>query len=275
VTARTVLLVARRELVERVRTRTYVLSTGALVAGVAVAVTVPHALRSSAGSHAASVNIAYGAAILLYVALVLAGTWVTSGIVEEKSSRVVEVMLATVRPGELLAGKLVGIGLVALGQVAAAAGSAVATALAVGSIALPHTLSLTALEVIGWFALGYALYATAFAAAASLVSRQEDAPAVTTPLNAVMIAAFLTSMTAAEHPAGELTRVLSLTPPFAPLLMPVRQAAGPVPAWEVALAVALALGAIAVAVRAAATIYGRTALHAGARIPLRAGLLRR
>jgi len=293
VNARSVLLVARRELLERVRTRAYVLSTAVLVAGVAVAVAAPHLVRSSqrrsegalaghvhaasiapVSAHASAREVAFGAAILLYVGLVFAGSWVASGIVEEKSSRVVEVMLSAVRPEELLAGKLLGIGVVALGQVAAAVAAAVTAGLATGSLDLPNGIAVAAVSVFGWFVLGYALYACAFAVAASLVSRQEDLPAVTTPLNAVMIAAFLTAMTAAERPDGLPARMLSLVPPFSPLLMPVRVAAGGVAAWEPAVAVLLALVAIAAAVRVAGAVYARSALHAGARIPLRAALTR-
>jgi ABC-2 type transport system permease protein len=287
VNARSVLLVARRELLERVRTRAYVLSTAVLVAGVAAAVAAPHVLRTlqrrsdvalaghvHAAAHASAREVAFGAAILLYVALVFAGSWVASGLVEEKSSRVVEVMLSAVRPEELLAGKLLGIGVVALGQVAAAVAAAVTAGLAAGSLDLPHGIAAAALSVFGWFVLGYALYACAFAIAASLVSRQEDLPAVTTPLNAVMVAAFLTAMTAAERPDGLPARVLSLVPPFSPLLMPVRVAAGGVAAWEPAVAMLLALAAIAAAVRVAGAVYARSALHAGARIPLRAALMR-
>jgi ABC-2 type transport system permease protein len=278
VSGRTIALVAQRELLARVRTRAYALSTGALVAGVVLAVAAPHALRVTATGtvqqHGAR-NVAFGAAILLYAALVLAGTWVASGVVEEKSSRVIEVMLAAVRPGELLAGKLLGIGLVALGQVAAAATAAATTAIAVGSLDLPRSIPLVALAVVGWFALGYALYACAFAAAASLVSRQEDVPTVTTPLNVVMIASFLTAMTAAGRPDGLAAQVLSVVPPFSPLLMPVRVAAGGVPAWQTVTAVVLALAALVAVTRAAVAVYAGSTLRTGARSSLLGTLARR
>jgi ABC-2 type transport system permease protein len=371
---RTVVLVARRELLGRVRTRAYALSTAALVVGVLFAVGAPHVLRDSQhrydvglaghvapgtagaltaaargtgdtidirrlprdavraelergavqavlvdgrrlvvrgevdrrlqslveaaavrvelaplldrlprvtvtrlepGGHGSARNVAYGSAILLYLALILAGSWVASGVVEEKSSRVVEVMLASVRAGELLAGKLLGIGLVALGQVLAATAAAATAGVALGSLDLPHGVPLAALTVVGWFAVGYALYACAFAAAASLVSRQEDVPAVTTPLNAVMIAGFLTAMTAAGQPDGPAARVLSLLPPFAPLLMPVRSVSGHLAAWEMPLALLLALASLAALVPIAAAVYAGSALHGGGRIPLRAILARR
>lgn len=214
-------------------------------------------------------NFAFGAAILLYVALVLTGTWVATGIVEEKSNRIAEVVLSSVRPRELLLGKLLGIGLVALGQVAAAAATAVLAALATGSSHLPNGLVGAAASLVGWFAIGYALSACAFAAAASLVSRQEDLPAVTTPLNAVTGAAFFAAMSAAQHPGGSLTRVLSVLPPFSALLMPVRMIGGEVSGWEVAGAVALALAALGGALMLATAIYSGAVLRSGSPISFR------
>jgi ABC-2 type transport system permease protein len=276
----TIVLVAQRELLARVRTRAYALSTAALVGGVALAVAAPHVLREGAaqavrGDEHGARNVAFGAAILLYSALVLAGTWVASGVVEEKSSRVIEVMLAAIRPGELLAGKLIGIGLVALGQVAAAAAAAAATAVAVGSLDVPRSIPVTALIVVGWFVLGYALYACGFAAAASLVSRQEDVPTVTTPLNVVMIASFLTAMTVARRPDGLAAQALSLVPPFSPLLMPVRAAGGGVPAWQTATAVLLGLAVLAAVMRVAVAVYAGSTLRSGARLSLLGALGRK
>jgi ABC-2 type transport system permease protein len=304
--ARSVLLVAGHEIAERVRSKAYLLSTAVLVLAACAALAAPHLLRSAeraagapvaaqsidarpgpatspaggasqassadrppSGDADAGRNLAYGAAILLYVALIFAGTWVGSGIVEEKSSRVVEVLLSALRPAELLCGKLLGIGVVALAQVAAAATGAATVALAIGDLQLPHAISSTALMVVAWFVLGYALYACAFAVAASLVSRQEDVPAVTTPLNVLMAAAFLTAMKAAEQPEGVTAQVLSFVPPFAPLLMPVRAAAGDLTAAEQALAMALCLVAAAVLLRLAVRVYGGSALRFGAPARLR------
>ena len=224
------------------------------------------------GGSATARSVAVGAAILLYVALILAANWVATGVVEEKSSRIVELMLAAIRPGEMLVGKLVGIGLVVLGQVAAAVAASVAAGTATGSFDLPHGVAGTALGVVGWFLLGYALFACLFAAAAALVSRQEDVPAVTTPLNVVLASGFLVAMTAAQHPDGALAQVMSIAPPFSPLLMPVRLAAGDVPVWQPLLAVPLALVAIGLAIWVAGRLYSRSVLHAGGRLSLRAAL---
>jgi ABC-type Na+ efflux pump permease subunit len=233
---------------------------------------VSSASRQLATDAQAGRNLAYGAAILLYVALIFAGTWVGSGIVEEKSSRVVEVLLSALRPAELLCGKLIGIGVVAFAQVAAAATGAATVAIAIGDLHLPHAISWTALMVVGWFVLGYALYACAFAVAASLVSRQEDVPAVTTPLNVLMAAAFLTAMKVAEQPDGLTAHVLSFVPPFSPLLMPVRAAAGELPASEQLLAVTLCLATTVVLLRIAVRVYGGFALRFGAPTRLRSAL---
>lgn len=217
-------------------------------------------------------SVAFGAVILLYLALVLTGAWVATGIVEEKSGRVVEVLLSAVTPRDLLLGKLLGIGLVALGQVTAAAVTAVAAALATGSHHLLSGLFVAAPSAIAWFAVGYALSACAFAAAASLVSRQEDLPGVTTPLNAVIAATFFAALEAAQQTSGSLTRLLSLLPPFSVMLMPVRLIEGAPELWEVAVAGALALVALVGAVALAVVAYSRSVLRTGGRVRLAVAL---
>ena len=111
---------------------------------------------------------------VLYGLLILFGQFVAQGVVEEKSSRVVELLLATMKPWQLLAGKIVGLGLLGLAQIVVIAVVGVAGALAFDLVDIPGELIGTAVSVVLWFVLGYAFYAAIFAVAASLVSRQED-----------------------------------------------------------------------------------------------------
>jgi len=103
-----------------------------------------------------------------------------SGVLEEKSSRVVKVILSAVRPRELLAGKVIGIGLLGLGQFAAVALAGTIAAIAVGRHLPPSTPGAIALIAV-WFLPGYAFYCYAFAAAGAASSRQAEAPAVAAP----------------------------------------------------------------------------------------------
>src|SRR5262249_41336616 len=127
----------------------------------------------SPGNQASKAIVVLGT-ILLYLGLVTYGGWVTSGVLEEKSSRVVEVILAAVRPPELLAGKGIGIGRLGLGQFAAIAATGTIAAIAVGSPPPPSPPDAIGLIVV-WFLLGYAFYCCAFAAAGAASSRQAEA----------------------------------------------------------------------------------------------------
>ena len=122
----------------------------------------------------AATAVAYIGSLLLLMTLAIYGQWVLTGVVEEKSNRVVELILSTVRPRHLMAGKVIGIGLLGLGQLALIAGLA-SVLLAAGVFDAPASLGGSLALIIPWFALGFALYAVAYAAAGALASRQQDA----------------------------------------------------------------------------------------------------
>jgi ABC-2 type transport system permease protein len=212
-------------------------------------------------------------AALLYYSLLVYGMMVAQGVVEEKSSRVVELLLATLRPWQLLLGKVVGLGLVGLLQlvVIGAAGLALATFSGVLDIAGVAGGALA--TGLLWYLLGFFLYATVFAAAASLVSRQEEVQSVLTPISTVIVVAFVLGINLLlADPTGTAVTVLSLLPPFAPILMPGRMALGLAPTWQVLLAVVLALLAIAAITWLGGRVYANAVLRTGARVRLRDAL---
>ncbi|MGY2127253.1 ABC transporter permease [Blastococcus sp. SYSU DS0617] len=210
--------------------------------------------------------------VILYSLLILFGQFIAQGVVEEKSSRVVELLLATMRPWQLLAGKILGLGVLALGQIVAIGVVAVAAALAFDVVDVPGDLISTVAIVIAWFVLGYAWYAAVFAVAASLVSRQEDLATVLMPTSMVLIVGFFIGIQAAADPGGLLARVTSYIPGLSPLVMPVRQAAGDVALWEIALAVVLMVLAIGLVVRLGGRIYSGALLRTGGKIKMREAL---
>ena len=122
----------------------------------------------------AATAVAYIGSLLLLTTLALYGQWVLTGVIEEKSNRVVELILSTVRPRHLMAGKVIGIGLLGLGQIALVGGLA-SVLLVAGVFDAPASLGGNLALIIPWFALGFALYAVAYAAAGALASRQQDA----------------------------------------------------------------------------------------------------
>ncbi|WP_147916247.1 ABC transporter permease [Ruania zhangjianzhongii] len=211
---------------------------------------------------------------LMLFALISTGSLIAMGVVEEKTSRVVEILLATIRPSHLLAGKILGIGLVGLTQVVLlGAAAAVPTALTGLLSGFEINLGVTMLLLVVWFLLGFAVYALLFGGFAALVSRQEEIGAVTTPLMLLMFVPFYVSMfLVTNNPDGIAVRVMSQIPFFSPFMMPVRGVFDAVAVWELLLAIVIALATIPVLVWLAARVYHRGVLHTGARMKLREAL---
>ncbi|WP_029430928.1 ABC transporter permease [Blastococcus sp. URHD0036] len=209
---------------------------------------------------------------VLYGLLILFGQFVAQGVVEEKSSRVVELLLATMRPWQLLAGKILGLGVLGLAQIVVIGVIGVTGALAFDVVEVPGDLISTVVSVVLWFVLGYAFYASVFAVAASLVSRQEDLGSVLTPTTLVLVAGFFVGLQAAGDPDSTLATVTSFVPGLSPLVMPVRQAAGEAAVWEVGLAVVLMLVAIALVVRLGGRVYAGALLRTSGKTKLREAL---
>ena len=184
----------------------------------------------------------------------------------------VELLLATMRPWQLLAGKIIGLGLLGLAQIVAISVVGVAGALAFGVVSLPGQLIGTVLTVVAWFVLGYAFYASVFAAAASLVSRQEGLASVITPTTILLVVGFFIAIRSAGNPTGTLATVTSFVPGLSPLVMPVRMAAGAAPWWQVGLAVSIMLVGVALVVRLAGRIYAGALLRTSGRTKIREAL---
>ena len=211
---------------------------------------------------------AYFGVLLLYFQLFGYGLWVALGVVEEKSSRVVELLLATLRPWQLLAGKIIGIGLLGLGQLVLTGAVGIAAAVGIGAVDVPSGILGVAGQVLVWFLLGFACYACLFAALASLVSRQEEIQNVTTPLSVLLLGSFFLAIAALNSSDTTLVRVASIVPPFSTMVMPIRWAAGDAPLWELGLAIALMLVLVVALVRLAGWIYAGAVLRSGPRVKL-------
>jgi ABC-2 type transport system permease protein len=208
--------------------------------------------------------------VLIYLSLLIFGPVVAQGVVEEKSSRVVEILLGTVRPWQLMSGKVIGIGIIGLIQMAlyAAVGVPLAVATGVLSLSLVTALASAGWSLV-WYLLGFALFALLFAAAGSLVSRQEDASAVTMPLIMMIIIPYVIGISVLPgDPDSGLLRVLSLIPLSAPLIMPMLIAAGSAAAWQIALGTALTVATIVGLVPLTGRIYAGAVKRTGTRVKL-------
>jgi ABC-2 type transport system permease protein len=237
------------------------------VAGAKVSI---EALVPRSPKHSQQIVLGVVAGILIYVALMLSGQAVAQGVVEEKSSRVVELLLATVRPWQLMAGKVLGIGTVGLIQVAVIGLAGVLSGFATGSLSVPASAAVSTVTwLVVWFVLGFVAYALAFAAVAALVSRQEDVASVVTPVMMFLIVGYVLGVSLLPtSPDNPLVMALSLIPMFAPTLMPMRLAMGGVPVWQMIVSVGGIVVLIPVLVFLAGRIYRNAVVRSGARVRL-------
>ena len=214
--------------------------------------------------------------ILLMIAIMGGGQAIATGVVEEKASRIVEILLACVRPTSLLADKVLGTGTAVILSYGLIGVVAAATAELAG--VLPQTsirIDAVVVAMIVWMIVGYAIAAAAYGAAGALVSRQEDAASVTMPLTMLFMIPYMLSFVMAMDPSKTVFRVLAYLPPLSPFLMPARLVLG-VSNWaEQLVALAVALAFIPLLVRLAAIVYTRAVTRTGSRVPLREVLARR
>ncbi len=229
--------------------------------------------------------LAFGITLLIFMMIVLYGNWVAMSVVEEKSSRVMEVILNAATPFELLGGKVLGVGAAAFLQYLAilvAGGLALVlqdrvAAFVLGDsagVTLPEGLTITLLVLFCVYGvLGFLLYAVLYAAAGSLVSRQEDVNGAVMPMTMITMVGYLIAVYAGtgllDIRAGWVA-VIAQIPFISPFIMPSRIAAGEAAGWEVALSIAILLATIPAVLWIAARVYAAGVLLYGQRPSLRA-----
>ena len=225
--------------------------------------------------------IGFVLSIVLFMAIILYGQWVAYSVAEEKSSRVMEVILGAASPFELLAGKVVGVGGLALTQYAiifvpAAVVlffqdqiSSLILGKTVAAASLPPGLSIELLVTFGvLFVLGFGLYAVLYAGAAALVSRTEDINAIVAPMTLVSTAGYMVavySSTGLISPESPLVRVMSYIPFFSPYLVLARMGTGSTAPLEVIAAVVILAISVPLALWFAARLYAAGVLMYGQR----------
>lgn len=208
--------------------------------------------------------------IILYLALILAGTTIATAVATEKSTRISEVLLAVLRPRQLLVGTVLGVGVLSLSQIAALVVPAMVGVVTSDVLDLPAAAAADVLLGVLWFAAGLLLYAFVFAALGALVDKPTDVGSATMPANVVLIGSYLLAVTVTVTDPNSWASVsASLFPLSAPLVMPVRWASGLVPGWQLVLALVLTVAAAVWLARFAAQIYARGLAQSGRRVSLR------
>ncbi len=218
------------------------------------------------GSGAGNVAVAFIASFVLYTLIVLYGQTILRGVIDEKANRVAEVVVASVRPESLLAGKVLGVGSVALTQLAVWVVSLaffvrfrgpILTWLGIPNapITLPNIGVATVITLLLFFVLGFVLYASLFAAIGAMVSSDQDAQQAATPVTILIVMSAVFIQPVLLNPTSTSSKVVSWIPFSAPILMPVRTGIVPVPWWELVLVMLGLVLACLICLWIAARIY--------------------
>jgi ABC-2 type transport system permease protein len=179
------------------------------------------------------------------------------------------VLLSTVRAGRLLAGKVIGLGVLGFAQIVLVGAIGIGAAAASGALEIDRDIVAATGLALAWFVLGYAFYAAAYACAGAIVPRQEELQSATTPLNMVILISYFVAFAVLQNPDGTLARIASFIPVTAPVTMPPRIVLGAASPLEIVGALVVTAGATALLVPLAARIYRGAVLRTGSTVKLR------
>ena len=201
--------------------------------------------------------------LMIYITLAIYGQVILGTVVEEKETRIAEILFSSARPFELMMGKLIGVGLAGLTQLGIWVGSlaallafvAVQTDLSPLLAGLPHITPLMVFYFLLFFLLGYFLYASIFALIGSMVTTVQEGGQFAFPPIMILLIGFYLSFAVIRDPNSTLSFWASISPFFAPITMPVRILAETPPIWQIGLAIAINAIAIAFLVWIASRVY--------------------
>jgi ABC-2 type transport system permease protein len=206
--------------------------------------------------------LSLGLLIIIYTTILVYGVMVMRGVLEEKQSRIIEVLLSSVRPFDLMLGKLIGIGMVGLTQylIWAFFGLLIGVIAALPAISanwssIPRIPVAQIIFFVVFFVLGYFLYATLYAMVGAIVSSEEDGQQVQLPVTMTLVIPMLMLSMVMRNPNGTVSTILSMIPIFSPVLMFLRIGLQMPPWWQIALSIALLIMTILGLVWVAAKIY--------------------
>jgi ABC-2 type transport system permease protein len=228
------------------------------------------ALEPPSDSDMTALLFANAGIIVMFIGILSYGTWVLTGVVEEKQSRVVEVVLSTVRARDLLMGKVLGIGVLAVIQILLLVAIGIGVAVISGRLTLPQTTASAVVMLLTWFVLGFAFYATSMGVLGALASRMEEASNASMPVTLAATTAYILSLVVVTgDPNGTVATVLTFVPPAAPMVVPMRAALDAIAPWEIAVSIGLMLVAIWILFVIGARVYSGAVLQTGGRMKIR------
>jgi ABC-2 type transport system permease protein len=213
--------------------------------------------------------LGYGVGIVLYMIILIYGINVMRSVLEEKQTRIIEVLVSSLRPFQLMLGKIIGVGGVGLFQFGIwgltgylvvhfrtqLLGALHVSASQVDAITFPHIGGTLLLVIAAYFMLGYLLYSALFAVVGASVTADSEAQQAQQPVMMLLVFSLIVSFAALNDPGGQLAILTSMIPFSSPIIMPVRVATSDVPASQLALSLAIAGGTVALVVWLAARVY--------------------
>ncbi|PKI91564.1 sodium ABC transporter permease [Actinomycetales bacterium SN12] len=210
--------------------------------------------------------VAFGFGLVFLMAASTFGGTIAQSVVEEKQTRVVELLISAIPTRTLLAGKVLGNTVLAMGQIIALAVIAIVGLIVTGQEDVLSGIGAPILWFAVFFLLGFVLLAELYAAAAAMVSRQEDIGSTTMPLMMLVMAPYFLVIFFNDNPL--VLTIMSYVPFSAPVAMPVRMFVGEAQWWEGALSLVILLATCIAAIVVAAKIYENSLLRMGARVKL-------
>ena len=230
------------------------------------------------GSGLVSAIFGFLIAFLLYMMIILYGQNILRGVLEEKTTRVAEVVISSISPETLLAGKVIGVGAVGLTQQLvwlgfgigiSAYGMGMANAMGVGTFALPQVTAFQMVCLVLYFLLGYTFYAALFAAVGAMCNSQEEATQAAQPVMMLLVASIILVQPIMTQPTGTMATVMSLLPFSSPIIMPLVMSGTQVPLWQVSASLGMLFLACLGSIWVSARIYRVGLLMTGKRPSLK------
>src|SRR5258706_1518014 len=216
--------------------------------------------------------------VILYMSILIYGINVMSSVLEEKTTRIVEVLVSSLRPFQLMLGKVLGVGAVSifqfilwgvLGRFLISQGRHMLSGKQMGDAGevfqVPHVSAATAAVFVAYFLGGFFLYSAMFAAVGAMSSTEQEARQAQQPVMMLLVGSFISMFAMLNDPGGNLAVTLSLLPFTSPIAMPVRWAAGTLPVSEIALSLGILVVSIMVVTWVASRIYRVGILMTGKR----------
>lgn len=214
-------------------------------------------------------GVGFAVGIVLYIALTFAGSAIATAVAMEKSTRISEVLLAVLRPSQIVVGTVVSVGLSTMLQLVLLIAPLAVAVRVTDDLGLPLTATWDLGLALIWFVLGFAVFAFMFAASAAMVDKITEANAAVIPVSMVLLIGYMLGVTVvAEDPTSPWSAAISLFPLTAPGTMPIRWATGEVPVYQLLLAMVLTAATAAVLVALSASVYRRALLVTGRRARL-------